>query len=76
MEEDLLRRAADLAERRGAFSGAQERRRIRGRGRDAALIDHAVVLFLDLDKDPAAVRRDAIAAHAQLFFIGRLFEIV
>ena len=74
MEEDLLRRAADLAERRGAFSGAQERRRVRGRERDAALIDHAGILFLDLGKDPIAVLRYAVAAHAQLFFIDRLFE--
>ena len=65
---------ADLAERLCAFPGAQECCRVRGRRRDAALIDHAVILFLDLDKDAPAVRRDAVAAHAQLFLIDGLFE--
>jgi len=41
---------------------------------DAALVDDAVKLLLELDKDPAVRLRHAVAAHAQLFLIDGLFE--
>ena len=64
----------DLAEAAVRQLTRQKGRGLVGPHGDAALIHHAVILFLDLDKDAPAIRRDAVAAHAQLFLIRRLFE--
>ena len=41
---------------------------------DAALVDDASVLFLDLEEDGAVIIRDAVGTQAELFFIQGLFK--
>ena len=52
----------------------QERRRPAEFGGDPALENHAGAFFLQLDKGGAVLRRDAVAADPQFFFVGGFFD--
>jgi len=66
--------ASDLAEVFTRQLAGEKRLHVLDARCDAALIDDAVELLLELDEDLAVLLRHAVAAHAQLFLIDGLFE--
>lgn len=64
----------DLAEAAVRQLPRQKGRGLVGPHGDAALIHHAVILFLQLHEHPAVLARHAVAADAELFLIHRLLQ--